>query len=68
MITLELNPATEARLARLAAQTGRTPDELASAAVDEFLEDQEDYAMTADAAAAPGRIFTSEEAKRELGI
>ena len=68
MITLELSPGTEARLARLAAKTGRTPGELAGVAVDEFLEDQEDYAMAAEAAAAPGRIFTSDEAKRELGL
>lgn len=59
---------TEARLARLAAQTGRTPVELAGVAVDQFLEDQEDYAMAAEAAGAPGRIFTSDEAKRELGL
>lgn len=68
MIMLELKPATEARLARLAAQTGRTPVELAGAAVDEFLEDREDYEMAAEAAANPGRIFTSEDAKRELGL
>jgi RHH-type rel operon transcriptional repressor/antitoxin RelB len=51
----------------LAKKTGRTKTFYARQAIIEHLEDLEDYYLAADAAKKPGRIYTSDEAKRELG-
>jgi RHH-type rel operon transcriptional repressor/antitoxin RelB len=43
MLTVRLPPKLEARLNRLAKRTGRTKAYYAKKAIEEFLEDQEDY-------------------------
>ena len=43
MLSLRLSPKLEARLNRLAKRTGRTKAYYAKKAIEEFLEEQEDY-------------------------
>jgi RHH-type rel operon transcriptional repressor/antitoxin RelB len=43
MLTVRLHPKLEARLNRLAKRTGRTKTYYAKKAIEEFLEEQEDY-------------------------
>ena len=68
MTAVRLDEATEKRLAKLAKNTGRTKSYYLRKALEEHLEDMEDYYMAAKAMENPGRIYTSEEAKRELGL
>ena len=68
MLAIRLNPELEERLARLAARTGRTKTFYAREAIEQHLEDLEDYYLAADAARNPGRTYTPGEAKRELGL
>lgn len=56
------------RLARLAEKTGRTKTFYAREAIEQHLEDLEDYYLAADAARNLGRSYSADEAKRELGI
>lgn len=68
MLAIRLQPELEERLSVLAKRTGRTKTFYARQAIVEHLEDLEDYYLAADAAKKPGRIYTSEETKRELGL
>ncbi len=43
MLSVRLSPKLEARLNRLAKRTGRTKAYYANKAIEEFLEEQEDY-------------------------
>ncbi len=68
MLAIRLQPDIEKRLDRLAKKTGRTKTFYAREAIIKRLEDLEDYYLASDAAKNPGRVYTSEEAKRELGL
>lgn len=68
MLAIRLQPDVEKRLERLAKKTGRTKTFYAREAILQHLEDLEDYYLAADVARNPGRVFTREEAKRELGL
>ncbi len=68
MLAVRLQPDIEKRFERLAKKTGRTKTFYAREAILQHLEDLEDYYLAASAAKNPGRAFTSEEAKRELGL
>lgn len=68
MLAIRLQPDIEKRLDRLAKKTGRTKTFYAREAILQHLDDLEDYYLAAEAARNPGRSFTSEEAKRELGL
>jgi len=68
MLAIRLKPDMEERLDRLAKKTGRTKTYYAREAIEEHLQDLEDYYMAAEVARNPGRIYTPEEAKRELGL
>lgn len=68
MLAIRLNPELEIRLTRLAEKTGRTKTFYAREAIEQHLEDLEDYYLAADAARNPGRSYSSDEAKRELGL
>ena len=68
MLAIRLSPELEARLGRLAEKTGRTKTFYAREAIEQHLEDLEDYYLTADAARNPGRGYSADEAKRELGL
>lgn len=68
MLAIELDPDTEQRLERLAGETGRSKASVVLEAIREHLEDMEDVRIAKEVLANPGRIYTAEEAKRELGI
>lgn len=68
MTAVRLDAATEKRLDTLAKKTGRTKSYYLREALNQHLEDMEDYYLAAEAAKNPGRIYTSEQAKRELGL
>ena len=72
MVTLRLPPALERKLALEAKKRGRTKTALAQDAVIELLQDAEDV-RDADAvmkriARGEGRVHSSAEVKRELGL
>lgn len=70
MLSLTIDPDTEARLAAIAASTGDAPDELARRALLAYLEDLEDYAIAVEAWKDhdPAKTLSLEEVKRELGM
>jgi RHH-type rel operon transcriptional repressor/antitoxin RelB len=68
MLAIRLDPKIEERLERLAKKTGRTKTFYAREAILEYLEDMEDYYIAIDAIQEPGRIYSSKEAKSELGL
>lgn len=68
MLAIRLKPELEKRLEELAQKTGRTKTFYAREAIEQHLEDLEDYYLAHEVMKNPGKIHTSEEAKRELGI
>jgi len=68
MLAIRLDKEVESRLERLAKKTGRTKTYYAREAILEHLEDMEDYYLAVEAIQNPGKIYSSEEAKRELGL
>ncbi len=68
MLAIRLKPELEQRLERLAKKTGRTKTFYAREAIEEHLEDLEDYYLALEVLQNPGRIYTAKEAKRELGL
>jgi RHH-type transcriptional regulator, rel operon repressor / antitoxin RelB len=68
MLTVRLHPKLEARLNRLAKRTGRTKTYYAKKAIEEFLEEQEDYliALTRLEGKLPG--IPLEEVVKKLGL
>ncbi|MEQ9822983.1 MAG: DUF6290 family protein [Puniceicoccaceae bacterium] len=68
MLAIRLDPKTEERLSRLAKITGRTKTFYVREAIEEHIEDLEDYYLAVDAIRKPGRVYSAEEAKRELGL
>jgi len=57
----------EDRLSALAKRTGRTKTFYAREAIEQHLEDLEDYYLAADRLKHIGRVYTSEEVESELG-
>lgn len=68
MLAIRLKPELERRLERLAKMTGRTKTFYAREAIEEHIEDLEDYYLSLEVLQNPGRIYTAKEAKRELGL
>lgn len=68
MLAIRLDPKTEERLSRLAKITGRTKTFYVREAIEEHIEDLEDYYLAVDAIRKLGRVYSAEEAKRELGL
>jgi len=68
MLALRLTPDIEKRLNRLAKKTGRTKSFYAREAIIEHLQDLEDYYLARKRLKNPGRIYSSQEIKRELGL
>jgi RHH-type rel operon transcriptional repressor/antitoxin RelB len=68
MLALRLNPEIEERLGRLAKKTGRTKSYYAREAILEHLQDMEDYYLANHRLKNPGRIYSSQEIKRELEL
>ena len=70
MLAIRLDHDLEARLTALAAKTGRTKTFYARAAIREYIDDLEDYAL-AEAALRdydPSKNVSLEVLKRELGL
>ena len=68
MIAIELDSETEARLDQLAKKTGQSKTFFAREAIEQHLEDLEVYYLGLEAIKNPGRLYTPDEAKRELGL
>ena len=68
MLAIQLDAALEERLVRLAATTGKTTTFHAREVIEQHLEDLEDYYLGLEASKDPGRLYSPEEAKRELGL
>ncbi len=68
MLAIRLDSELEERLALLARKTGWTKTFYVREAIEQHLEDLEDYYLALEALQNPGCIYTAEEAKRELGI
>jgi RHH-type rel operon transcriptional repressor/antitoxin RelB len=68
MLAIRLDAEIEKRLDLLAKKTGRTKTYYAREAILEHLEDLEDGYLALERLKKPGRIFTSDEVKRELGL
>ncbi len=68
MLAIRLNSAIEKRLGLLAKKTGRTKTYYAREAILEHLEDMEDAYLAVKRLKRPGKTYSSEEVKRELGL
>ena len=68
MLAIRLDQEVENRLESLAKKTGRTKTYYAREAILEHLEDLEDYYLAVETLQNPGKIYTADEAKRELGL
>ena len=68
MLAIRLEPEIEERLEKLAQNTGRTKTFYAREAILEHLEDLEDVYLAKQSLKKGGRIYTSDEIKRELGL
>ncbi len=68
MTAVRLDPAMEERLTILAKKTGRTKSFYLRKALQDHLDDMEDYYLGMLAIENTKRIYTKEEAKRELGL
>jgi len=68
MLAIRLEPEIEERLEKLAKNTGRTKTFYAREAILEHLEDLEDVYLAKQSLKKGGRIYTSDETKRELGL
>jgi RHH-type transcriptional regulator, rel operon repressor / antitoxin RelB len=68
MLGIRLEPELEKRLARLAKQTGRTKSYYAKLAIEQFLEDREDYLLGIAALERLEPRVSLEDVKRELGL
>ena len=68
MIAVQLESKLEARLQELSQTTGQSQEELVTEAIREHLEDLEDLHTALIRSNNPGRIYSSKEVKRELGL
>ncbi len=68
MLAIRLDPDIEKRLETLAKKTGRTKTFYAREAILEYLQEMEDYYLAVDLIQEPGRIYSAEEAKREMDL
>ncbi len=68
MLAIRLDQEIESRLEQLAKKTGRTKTYYAREAILEHLEDMEDYYLAVEVLQNPGKIYSTDEAKRELGL
>jgi RHH-type transcriptional regulator, rel operon repressor / antitoxin RelB len=68
MLAIRLPKDIEARLADLAAKTGRTKTYYAREAILEYIDDLEDVYLILDRIEKPGRRMTMEEVEKALGL
>jgi predicted DNA-binding protein len=68
MASISLNPELEAKLARLAADTGRSFDEVVREALAEYVEDHEDGERALDVLRRRESTSSLDEVERRLGL
>jgi RHH-type transcriptional regulator, rel operon repressor / antitoxin RelB len=68
MLALRLPPELEERLNNLAKRTGRTKSYYAKLAIEEFLEDQEDYLIAMERLQEKLPALSLDEVERLLGL
>jgi RHH-type rel operon transcriptional repressor/antitoxin RelB len=68
MLVIRLDPAIEKRLELLAKKTGRTKTFYAREAIIEHLEDLEDLYLAMQRLENPGKTYSAQDVKRELGL
>ena len=68
MFAIRLAPEIEKRLALLATKTGRTKTFYVREAILAHLEDLEDIYLATERLRSPGKTYSAEEVKRELGL
>ncbi|MDA7888086.1 TraY domain-containing protein [Akkermansiaceae bacterium] len=68
MLAIRLKPEMEERLAKLAKKTGRTKTFYAREAIEQHLEELEDYYLAAQSLEKSKRTYTPAEVKSELGL
>jgi RHH-type rel operon transcriptional repressor/antitoxin RelB len=71
MLAVRLQPEIEARLDALAKKTGRTKTHFVREAIEEYLEEMEDYYRAETSwreAQKDGKRYTLQEARNELGL
>lgn len=68
MLAIRIPEDIEKRLQTLADKTGRTKTYYARKAILEFLEDLEDTYLALERLETPGKRWTQEEVRRELGL
>jgi RHH-type transcriptional regulator, rel operon repressor / antitoxin RelB len=68
MLGVRLEPGIERRLEAIATKTGRSKSYYARKAIIEAIEDWEDVAVAIERLENPGKLYTLEEVKAELGL
>jgi RHH-type rel operon transcriptional repressor/antitoxin RelB len=68
MLAIRLDPEIERRLELLAKKTGRTKTFYAREAILEHLEELEDVYLATQRLERPGKTYSAEEVKHELGL
>ena len=68
MLAIRLPEAIEKRLDALAKETGRTKSFYVREAILEHLEDLEDIYLATKRLRTPGKTFSAQEVRRELGL
>jgi RHH-type rel operon transcriptional repressor/antitoxin RelB len=68
MASVEITKEVEGMLHKISSKTGMSDDKIVQEAVLGFLEDVEDISMLEEAEKNPGRTYTLEEVRRELGL
>jgi RHH-type transcriptional regulator, rel operon repressor / antitoxin RelB len=68
MLGIRLDPELEKRLERLAKETGRSKSYYAKLAIQQYLEDREDYLLSIAALERNEPRISLEDLERELGI
>ena len=68
MLAVRLDPATEERLTRLAEETGRSKSYYVKQAIQEFLEEREDYLLALSVLERNEPRKSLAEVRKELGL
>ncbi len=67
-MNVEIPEALHRKILHLAARFGKTELDCVMEALQEWIEDREDYLVAAERLKNPGRRLTTEELERELGL
>ncbi len=67
-MNVEIPEPIHRKIAALASRFGKTETACVMEALQEWIEDREDYLVAAERLKTPGRRLTTEEVERELGL